>query len=244
MQWLLAISFLSLASGLTPERVDAKKWLKVGDALLAQERPAEAANAYSEAIRLDPLLMMAHYGLGQARMDLKQYPAAVVAFVGAQKAFDERLRLGFADRLESDKARDKRVNALRDRIRDHSGGSRAQNAQLNQMEMELAMLQQTSTDVGKAVTVPAGVTLALGSAYFRNNQMKEAEAAYRAALETKPTLGEANNNLAVVLLLTSRPAEAKQQVALAKKNGYSVPDGLKRDIDEALAKAGAGTTQP
>lgn len=243
MQWLLAISFLALASGLTPEQVDAKKWLKDGDKLLAQERPAEAANAYGEAIRLDPLLMMAHYGLGQARMDLKEYPAAIEAYRGAQKAFDERLRLGFADRLESDKARDKRVSALRDRIRDHSGGSRSQNAQLNQMEMELAMLQQTSTDVGKTVEVPAGVTLALGSAYFRSNQMQEAEAAYRSALKTKPTLGEANNNLAVVLLLTKRPAEAKEQITLARKNGYSVPEGLKRDVDAAIASA-SGTTRP
>lgn len=244
MQWLLAISLLALASGLTPEQVDAKKWLKDGDKLLAQERPAEAANAYGEAIRLDPLLMMAHYGLGQARMDLKEYPAAIEAYRGAQKAFDERLRLGFADRLESEKARDKRVNALRDRIRQHSGGSRADNAQLNQMEMELSMLQQSASDVGKPAQVPAGVTLALGSAYFRNNQMKEAEAAYRAALQTKPTLGEANNNLAVVLLLTKRPAEAKEQIALARKNGYSVPEGLKRDIEAAVAQGAAGNTQP
>jgi protein O-GlcNAc transferase len=243
MQWLLGVSLLFLASGLTPEQVDAKKWLKDGDKLLAQERPAEAANAYREAVRLDPLLMMAHYGLGQAQMDLKQYPAAIEAYLGAHQAFEKRLAEGFAGRLENDKARDKRVSALRDRIRDHSGGSRSQNAELNQLEMELAMLQQSSTDVGKTVEVPAGVTLALGSAYFRNNQMKEAEAAYRAALRTKPTLGEASNNLAVVLLLTKRPAEAKEQIALARKNGYSVPDGLKRDIEDALAK-GAGTTQP
>jgi len=244
MQYLLAISLLFLASGLTPEQVDAKKWLKDGDKLLAQERPLEAANAYREAIRLDPVLMMAHYGLGQAQMDLKQYPAAIEAYRGAQDAFHKWLQQGFAGRLESDKAKDKRVSALRDRIRDHSGGSRAESAQLNEMEMELAMLQQTSTDVGKTVEVPVGVTLALGSAYFRNNQMKEAEAAYRDALRVRPTLGEASNNLAVVLLLTKRPAEAKEQVALARKNGYSVPEGLRRDIEEALAKSGAGTTQP
>ena len=84
MLWLLAGSLLALASGLTPEQVDAKKWLKDGDKLLAQERPVEAAAAYTEAIRLDPLLMMAHYGLGQAQMDLKQYPAAIEAFRGAE----------------------------------------------------------------------------------------------------------------------------------------------------------------
>jgi tetratricopeptide (TPR) repeat protein len=244
MLWLLAGSLLALASGLTPEQVDAKKWLKDGDKLLAQERPVEAVAAYTEAVRLDPLLMMAHYGLGQAQMDLKQYPAAIEAFRGAEQAFHKRLSEGFAGRLESDKARDKRVSALRDRIRDHSGGSRAENAQLNQMEMELAMLQQGSTDVGKTIDVPAGVMLSLGSAYFRNNQMAEAEKAYRAALKTKPDLGEANNNLAVVLLLTKRPTEAKEQLALAQKNGFRVPDGLKRDIDAALATPPAGSTQP
>jgi tetratricopeptide (TPR) repeat protein len=243
MLWLLAGSLLALASGLTPEQVDAKKWLKDGDKLLAQERPVEAAAAYTEAVRLDPLLMMAHYGLGQAQMDLKQYPAAIAAFRGAEDAFHKRLSEGFAGRAESDKVRDKRVDQLRDRIRDHSGGSRVQNAQLNEMEMELAMLQQSSTDVSKPPQVPAGVMLSLGSAYFRNNQMAEAETAYRAALKTKPDLGEANNNLAVVLLLTKRPADAKAQLELAKKNGFRVAEGLKRDVDAALVNA-SGTTQP
>ena len=94
MLWLLAVSLLALASGLTPEQVDAKKWLKDGDKLLAQERPSKAAAAYREAIRLDPLLMMAHYGLGQAQMDLKQYPAAIEAFRGAEDAFHKRLAAG------------------------------------------------------------------------------------------------------------------------------------------------------
>lgn len=241
MLWLLAGSLLALASGLTPAQVDAKKWLKDGDKLLAQERPVEAAAAYSEAIRLDPLSMMAHYGLGQAQMDLKQYPAAIAAFQGAQDAFHKRLAVGFAGQLENDKARDKRADALRDRIREHTGGSRVQNAQLNEMEMELAMLQRSTTDVGKPPEVPAGITLSLGSAYFRNNQMGEAEQAYRAALATKPDLGEANNNLAVVLLLTKRPTEAKAQLELASKNGFKVPEGLKRDVDAAIAGAGAAT---
>ena len=59
----------------------------------------------------------------------------------------------------------------------------------------------------------------------------------------QPKLGEPRNNLAVVLLLTGRPAEAKEQLALAEKNGFKVPVGLKKDVETALA-TGSNSPRP
>jgi tetratricopeptide (TPR) repeat protein len=237
MHWLLAGSFLFL-SGLTPQQVEAKKWLKDADALLARERPTEAVAAYDEAIRLDPVLMMAYYGLGQAQMDLKKYPAAIEAFRGARDAFYKRLEEGYSGQRESDRERDKRINQLRDRIRDGVPAGRRQNAELSVMELEVALLQRSTTGgTAKAPEVPAGISLALGSAYFRAGQLDQAEIEYRAALKARPKLGEAHNNLAVVMLLTARPAEAREQVEAARKSGFQVAPGLVQDIETAAAGA-------
>jgi hypothetical protein len=67
--------------------------------------------------------------------------------------------------------------------------------------------------------------------------MADAEREYRAAIAVNGKLGEAHNNLAVVLLLTGRAAEAKEEVGLAEKAGFKVPPGLVADIDSALATA-------
>ena len=41
----------------------------------------------------------------------------------------------------------------------------------------------------------------------------------------------------MVLLLTGRPAEAKEQLSAAERNGYKVSVGLKKDVESALAGA-------
>ena len=81
--------------------------------------------------------------------------------------------------------------------------------------------------------------LALGSAYFRTGRLAEAEREYRAAIEAEPKLGEPHNNLAVVLLITGRVPEAKEQLTLAEQNGYKPSAQLKADIEKAQASAPA-----
>ena len=55
----------------------------------------------------------------------------------------------------------------------------------------------------------------------------------------QPKFAEAGINLAVVLLMTGRPADAREQLALAKRSGASVPAGLEKDIAAALARGSA-----
>jgi tetratricopeptide (TPR) repeat protein len=241
MFWLLAVVLLAPPS---PQKVLAQERLKEGQQLMQSEKFEEAARAFQKAIELDPLLTLAHYGLGQANMALKQYPSAVVAFRGARDAFRSMAAEDLNRRFENDAAIDERIRALQDKISQNaervpapgSPAARRLEASIQQWEIEIAMLQRAKGD-HDVVQVPAFISLALGSAYFRSGQLTDAEREYRAALDAKPKLGEPRNNLAVVLLLTGRPAEAREQLRLAEKNGFAVAPGLKQDVDAALAKA-------
>lgn len=241
MLWLLAAL---LFVGPSPEKLLAQEKLKQGHALMTSEKFEAAAEAFREAIGLDPKLMMAHYGLGQANMALKRYPLAVDAFKGAKEAFNESVADSVSSLMESAKTRDDRIRVLRDRIRENQDAPASGNTALarqrdmrsQEWEVEIAMLQRTG-DPNSAPPMPAGLSLALGSAYFRSGQMADAEREYRAALAVQPRLGEPRSNLAVVLLMTGRATEAKEQLKLAEKNGFKVNAALKQDIDTAIAKS-------
>ena len=80
--------------------------------------------------------------------------------------------------------------------------------------------------------MPAYVSLALGSAYFRSGQFVDAEREYKVAIASDPRAGEAHNNLAVVFFETDRIAEAEASVKEAKKAGYKVNPQLEQAINE------------
>jgi protein O-GlcNAc transferase len=246
MLWMLAALFLA---GPTPESLQAQERLKEGQRFMGQEKFEAAALAFRDAIRLDPILVMAHHGLGQSQMALKRYPEAVVAFQGAQDAFQKRVAESVIRGFENESARADRIRHLQDRIRDNSEralapGSPAatlRDQRIQEWELEIATLQR-SQGVKAAPRMPAGLSHALGSAYFRSGKLADAEREYRAALEAQPRLGEPRNNLAVVLLLTGRPSEAKDELQLAEKNGFKAHPDLKKDIESALAKASNAPT--
>jgi tetratricopeptide (TPR) repeat protein len=248
MLWLLA-GLLLLAP--RPESIMAQEKLKEGQKLMSSERFEEAAEAFRAAIRLDPVLVMAHYGLGQAHMALRQYPSAVTAFQGAREAFHARTALGVHRQMEYDNAREDRIRELQDRIRDNMAmtvapGSRlAQNRdiKIRQYEAEISTLRTSQYEQQTIPELPPGLSLALGSAHFRSGQFADAEREYRAALAVKPSLGEPRNNLAVVLLLTGRPAEAKAELTIAEKNGFKVSTALKNDVEAALV-TGSNNPRP
>ena len=249
MLWAFAVLLLAASA---PETIQAQQKVKDGQLLLATERFAEAAEAFRAAIRLDPGLTMAHYGLGQSQMALKEYPAAVTAFQRARTAFHEWAADTVTRNFENDQRRQDRVRELRDKIRENQqlvfppGSRQAQvrDMRLQQWEIEVQMLQRpTLGDVQQTPDIPPGILLALGSAHFRSGQLADAEREYRAALEVQPRLGEARNNLAVALLLTGRAAEASEQIKLAEKGGFKVAPGLKEDVEKALATASTAPRQ-
>ena len=84
--------------------------------------------------------------------------------------------------------------------------------------------------------MPAGLSMALGSAYFRTGNLEEAERAYQEAVKT-PAFGEAHSNLAVVYLQTNGFEQAAQALTLAEKAGFRVNPKLKADVQSRLGKA-------
>ena len=207
---------------------------------MSEDRFAEAAEAFQRSIQLDPLLMMAHYGLGTARMALKEYPSAIAAFQAARDAFQKRAAENSDRRAAVQNAREARIRLLEAQMRDSPETSgernRREGGQRQALRLELDELERLKEADGQASRPPPGLSLALGSAYFRTGQLADAEREYRAAIEAQPKLGEPRSNLAVVLLITGHPAEAKEQLKLAKKNGFKPPAGLEADIEAALAK--------
>jgi Flp pilus assembly protein TadD len=140
----------------------------------------------------------------------------------------------------SEANRSARISTLKDLLRrtqetasSGAGGNAANNVQRQEWEAELAALEATG-GTSRGSQPPPGLLLSLGSAYFRSGRLADAEREYRAAIAAQPKLAEAHNNLAVVLLMTGRPADAKEEIKLAKKSGYKVPPGLEADVEKAL----------
>jgi tetratricopeptide (TPR) repeat protein len=208
-----------------------------GTQALTTERFEEAAAEFEQAVKLDPLLVLAHYGLGQARMALKDYAAAVRAYVGCRTAFHDDV----ATELERDSGREQRldaqIRALEDQLAiigsGRPSGSLRPLSQANpaNLQQQLDTLRsQRRHGIVAAQPTPPWISVALGGAYFRQGAFSDAEREYKAAVEVDPRVGEAHNNLAVVYLLTKRPDDAEREIALAEKAGFKVRDGLKQDV--------------
>jgi tetratricopeptide (TPR) repeat protein len=226
------------------QAVEAQKKLKEAQKKLAEDEFVEAAKQFEAVLAMDPSLMMAYHGLGTARMALKEYPAAVTAFENAKGAFLARADEYRKRAQDNEATRIARIRELEEKLRNtpessSTGANRLDTLARQEWQAELAGLQSASRSGSGTAGPPPGLLLSLGSAYFRTGRIADAEREYRAAIEANPKLGEARVNLAVVLLMTGKPAEAKEQIAEAKKAGAKVPPGLEKDIDAAIEKAKA-----
>jgi tetratricopeptide (TPR) repeat protein len=216
-------------------RRQALERYRAGQELLTAERYDEAAAEFTAAIGLDPILALAHYGLGQANMGLKRYASAVQAFMGAKEAYARVATLQQSDMLAAQRLLDDEMRELRESLRRLRGGQikNAGPAIEQQLEQRLQELETMRKGRGTdRFQTPAEVSLALGSAYYRNNQREEAEREWRAAVETNPRLGEAHNNLAVLYMMTGRKQDAQDAVRAAERARFRVHPQLKADISK------------
>ena len=104
--------------------------------------------------------------------------------------------------------------------------------QLQEQRRQIQLDMQRGANITIENSVPAFVSLALGSAYFRAGKFADAEREFKAAITADPKTGEAHNNLAVVYLETERFADAERAVAAAERAGYKVHPQLKKDIKD------------
>ena len=225
------------------KRREAEQAYRQGEESMRAESYEQAAAHFRTAIRLDPLLSIAHYSLGQSYMALKRYPEAVAAYLGCRESFTHIASLSTQDRNAIEKSREDEIRELKDSLQRVQQGK----VKGNTIGLEVGIQERLRVLEGsrmkgheERVGVPAEVMLALGSAYVRNGQLPEAEASYKDAVQTDAKLGAAFSNLAVIYLRTERYAEAKDAVRRAEQAGLLVNPALKADIDQK-AKAAAST---
>jgi tetratricopeptide (TPR) repeat protein len=241
--WL--ISPAAYAQPLTPSDMHrANQHYRNGWDLLRNEAFEEAVAEFTKTIEIDNRYAHAYYGLGKAHMALKQYVLAAQSYERCRSLYEQATTERTNAQYDANERRREQLLVLRDMVRSfrqmsaqqQSSGSQAAMRDLEQQMRQLEAEMQRGSFVDIRVRIPAFVSLALGSAYFRSNRMDDAERMYREAIDSKPDYGEAHNNLAVVCLLSGRLDDAEKHVKLAEKAKFRVAQGLKDDIKAARQK--------
>lgn len=233
----MTLSSATIGAQLADEttRREALHHYRAGNELLSAERFEQAAEEFRKAVDKDPLLALAHYGLGQAHMGLRRYASAIQAYIACRRAYQSLAGLAQSDQVNVDRQRDEEIRELREVVRGLQSG-RIKTATSDPSQRILALesrirdlerMKQRNMDPARP---PAEVSLALGSAYFRNGDREDAEREWLVAVETNPTLGEAHNNLAVIYLMSGRKREAEAAIKAAEKARFPVNPKLKEDI--------------
>lgn len=208
------------------DRREALYHYREGQELMSAERFERAAEAFRKSIERDRLLTLAHHSLGEAYMALRRYPSAIQAFVGARDAFETLHRLSQRNQQEVERRRDDEIRELREIIPRTVSVLRRIGLEARVQELE----RQRTINDSAAFVPPAELSLALGSAYFRNGRLEDAEREWRAAVAVNPGMGEAYNNLAALYAMTGRKREAEEAVKAAEKTRFRVNPQLKEDI--------------
>jgi tetratricopeptide (TPR) repeat protein len=222
------------------DRREALQHYRNGQDRLEAEDYEQALREFQAAIAKDRLLTVAHYGLGEVHTHLRRYPSAIQAFTNCRLAFRELFDLQQRDRFNVEQRRDDEIRELRDTARRLARQS-GTDLRIIRVENRVAELERQRGTKADGFVSPPAVSLALGSAYFRHEQLDDAEREWKAAIATNPQMGEAHNNLAALYAMTGRKAEAEAAVAAAQASGYPVNPQLKADISElGLSGASAG----
>lgn len=204
---------------------------------MRQEAFDAAAKSFEAAVAIDDSFDMAYYMLGRAHLARRQYAAAIYALVKCRNLHQADTTRAFANMQESERLRRQRIQDLERLISELQliapQTFRIQE-QIRQLEERKRQIQDLDRNRGLDATkaVPAFVSLSLGSAYFRSDNIGEAEKAFLAAVAADPKTGEAHNNLAVVYMETGRLAEAEKAVKAAEKTGLKVNPALKEEIQK------------
>jgi tetratricopeptide (TPR) repeat protein len=239
--WLAAAPAVGGVLPADESRRRAVEHYRSGDALLRSERYEEAAEEFRAAVELDPLFLVAHYNLGQSYMALKRYPEAVRAYRDCQEVVDRLNTVGQREREQRDRATLDEINDLKTSLVQLRTGKIKYVSATNlivRIEDRIRVLETARFAGREVLRVPAEVHLGMGSAYYRQNRLSEAEDAYREAVRTDGRLGAARNNLAVIYMLTGRLADARVEMEAAERVGFAVDARFKADLEEREAAAG------
>ena len=244
-QGLLLLTVVSLMSGTAAaqtsmERQRARPYVRAAWEFMRNEAWPDAAKSFQQAIETDREFEDAYYGLGLAQMRMKKYAEAIAAYVKCRDLYRAQAGKKFTNTQDAQRYRQDRLTEIDEQIRMTQTGPQSLTSQdrVRQLQDQRRQIQDfisRSGNVSIENSVPAFVSVALGSAYFRTEQFLDAEREYKAAIAADPKKGEAYSNLAVVYLQTGRYKEADDAVKSAEKAGYKVHPQLKQDIKAKLA---------
>jgi len=237
---LSAVAAAGLAQDLTEQqrKDSARRHYRAGEEYMLSEAFEKAEAEFKAATEQDPSLALAFYGLGQARMALKKYPGAVEAYTACKDLFLREASMDRRSKAEMDRQRRDEIHELEESLARVRGGQikGSTPAQQTSLEQRISVLKDLQGRADNpAQQIPAEVSLGLGSAYFRMNQMEPAEQNFRAAVGTNPKLGAAHNNLAVICMLSGRLEEADREIKAAEKAGFAVSPRFKDDLKQRMS---------
>lgn len=234
---VLALGVASAASagpGDEARRRKALEHYQRGEDRLSDEKWAEAAEEFRKAVELHPAFVLAHYGLGQAHMALRQYTDAVQAFSASRDAYYKLASQRMSDRLAAAEVSQRMLDEYRTLTGVDSRGRTSQGV-TTRLNVLRDLEQAKRLDDGHPEP-PAEISLALAGAWFRQGNLVEAEKENGNALKARPDYGQARNNLAVIYMMTGRVAEAQAEVDKAEKSGFSVNPKLKEELARRAAR--------
>ena len=203
---------------------------------MKEEAWEEAVKSFRAAIEIDPAFEMAYYMLGRSHMAQKKFELAASAYERCRALYQQQSGRQYASAQERQRTRDTRLREIDEVLRNYQSGSQTgrvldtiRQLQNQRRELEEAM-SRGNASMTLNITVPAYVSTALGSAYFRMGNLAAAEQEYKAALESDPKAGEVHSNLAVVFMETGRLDEAEKSIKAAERAGFKVHPELKEEI--------------
>ena len=212
---------------------------KLGWELLRSEKWADAVKEFQQAIDIDGRFKLAYYGIGRSYMGLRRFLDAAKAYEICRDLYQVQTAEKFRNSQDADVMRKQEQEEIQVAITGMSVAGPTTNQQtqsnivrqLRAAQDRLQMKRDQARDMSIQSRVPAFVSLALGSAYFRQERMTDAEREYKAAIDDDPKAGEAHNNLAVLYMFTGRFDESTKEIALAEKSGYRVNPEFKKDLE-------------
>jgi tetratricopeptide (TPR) repeat protein len=235
---LIVCTAFTMAAAQTPaDRQRARTQNKLGWEEMRKEAWEHAARSFQAAIDIDPQFEVPHYGLGRANMNLKKFAAAIAAYERCRDLYRNATARQFSNAQEAQRFRHDRIAEIDEQIRQTQSGPMTPGRQdllrqLQNMRRETQESIQRGNNMSLESSVPAWVSLALGSAYFRSGKLADAEREYKATIAADSRSGEAHNNLAVVYFETGRYADAAASLQTAKKSGFRVNPELEKAIRE------------
>ena len=213
------------------DRREALQHYRAGQELLSAEQFQKAVDAFQRAIDKDRLLTLAHYRQGQAYMALRRYASAARAFTDCRETFRMLHRLAEANRFGVERQRDEELREMRDTVRRlREDRRRVRDARIMRLEARISDVERQRTSLNAPFRPPAEVSLALGSAHFRNEQLDEAEREWKGRGRRQRPARRGSQQPGRAVRDDRSQKEAEAAVRSAERAGFRVHPQLKDDI--------------